>query len=151
MRGLWLTLGFGAAAGVAASAFLLGPVFKQDYETCMVSEMRGQTASMQSIVDKFCTKRAHRRVDLKARGVRATWRGDWIQQVVEADGYELSDGKFVFSGKECAESKDEDFKLFAKGDAGSDGTIGLMAMLDSTADALAPKCMRTLALYGYYR
>jgi hypothetical protein len=135
----------GLVGAGATSYFILTP---RDVASCIVQEMKGQAATMQWQVSQLCFRRFHEEMEISRDDYTvgffsASATGVLIK--IDSPKAKVTMGEFVFSGKVCSESKDEDFRLIKRGKAYRNNIFSFEEKFDPV-----PGCVRTVSIMGRY-
>jgi hypothetical protein len=118
-----------------------------NYEDCMLDEMKGQVLSMHYEADKFCTRQFGIEVEVNASDLEWNFadsaKGSSIRLEKSPTQYEITKGTFLFSDKPCEGLKNEDFRPpeilnFSNGEA-------LLPKISKTS------CGRAVSFRGKYK
>jgi hypothetical protein len=125
--------------------FVLTP---QDVEACVVHEMKGQVLSMQGKVENLCSRRFHEEMDISQSDFEMgefKEDGSVVRLMFKSPKATLTEGQFLFSVKECEESKRFDFDILKTSRARDNEFI----FTDKFEGR--PLCVKTISMRGRYR
>jgi hypothetical protein len=138
--------------GAAIACLVLWYLRSSTYEECMVAEMKGQSQAIYRLVDKVCSRRFKREVDVwkkvKFEFVDTEGLQAIIRQTPPDDEYIVTRAKFRFSTKPCDEAADKDFGELVMGTS-RDGSEFRVPINTNTIGY--PVCMKSGADKGRYR
>lgn len=122
------------------------------YEECMVSQMKGQAASMFSIADKLCKRKFKQEVYVPRDNVTYNFFRDGRAARIEiskSDEYDVTRMEVQFAGKKCSDSKPEDWGEIRNVIVSSN--IGAVRLVDKEIPDGPDTCMSTKNIYGTYK
>ena len=123
----------------------------QNYDECMLSEMKGQQASMQITAEKVCERKfpyekeiySSRDGEFDLGWSETAFNAIVIKVESNETDYQITKAKMKFSTKPCDQSKIEDFSNILVFEFGSNVKSEV-----NTNKASQFKCMRKDAVYG---
>lgn len=156
-----ITICLGLGIGVGASLFFYRHITRGTFEECMISEMKGQQQTMVGYVSRVCSRRFNREIEIPIDALKIEFRvygaptspsmPDLYQQIYvsvqKSNNYLPSRGTFHFSGKQCRDASGNNFNI--------ERTLNYEPQnggftFQYRGDELL-QCMRTDAIWGYYR
>jgi len=123
----------------------------QNYDECVLSEMKGQQTSMQSTAEKVCERKfpyekeiySFRDGKFDLGWSKTLFNSIGIEVKENETDYKITKAKMKFSKKTCDESKMQDFNNILVFEFGSNRKSEAY-----TKKAIQFKCMRTDSVYG---
>ena len=125
------------------------------YEACMLSEMKGQSQSMYSMVDKLCSPRFKREVPILITEIEYEWGHSPLGasaeiRIKKSGEYNVTRTTVRFAPKPCNEVKKEDWSGFK--DALFQENVAIVPLdPEETALPMGQSCMNSDGFFGTYK
>jgi hypothetical protein len=125
------------------------------YQECMVREMRGLPQIMYGNVDKLCSQRFEKEIEIFQRD-QTEWSYNFFVVSIKPSAtseYIMTRGTFRFSSKSCKDSAPGDFAVERTVAADADGifSLPLVPTQQEYEKFSTPACMQTVKLWGKYK